>query len=120
MSVFRLEKTQHCAGVPAAVEQTSLGVLVVEEVGDDDGSHGRLLSLAVMLSLYAATRTAKNFFLYGAPRCAFSPQTSYTKIFIWFPSSMNCGSPPQHLSATTCVDKRRYKSVSDRRYSVIP
>ena len=64
--MFRLEKTPYCAGVLAAVEQPSAGVFVVEEVGDDDGSHGRLLSLAVMPSFYAATLTVKNFLLGGA------------------------------------------------------
>jgi hypothetical protein len=79
-SVFRLQKALHCAGALAAVEQPSVEVFVVEEVVDIDGSHGRLLSLAVMPSIYAATRTIKNFFLSGAPRGAPSSQTSSTKI----------------------------------------
>ena len=44
-SVLRFEKTHYCTGVLAAVEQLSVGVLVAEEVGDDGGPHGRLLSL---------------------------------------------------------------------------
>jgi hypothetical protein len=80
-SVTCLEKTHHGAGVLAAGEQPSVGVLVVEEVGDDDDSQGRLLSLAVMPSSCAATRTVKDFLLGGAP----PPQTNSTKIFIWFP-----------------------------------
>jgi hypothetical protein len=65
--VFSLEKAHRCAGVLAAVEQPSVGVFVVEEVGDDDDSHGRLLSFAVLPSFFAATRTVKNFLLGGAP-----------------------------------------------------
>jgi hypothetical protein len=48
--MFRLEKTPHCAGVLTALEQPSVGVLFVEEAGDGDGSHGRILSLAVISS----------------------------------------------------------------------
>ncbi len=99
--MFHLEKTHHCAGVFEAVEQPSSEVPVVEEVGDDDGSHGRLLSLAVMPSFYAATRTVKNFLLGGAPCGAPSPQTSPTKIFVWFPSSktliFGCSEVYQHV-----------------------
>ena len=76
--MFLLKKTRYCAGFFEAVEQPFVGVLVVEEVGDDDGSHGRLLSLAVMPSFYAATRAVKNFLLGGAPRGAVSPQTPFT------------------------------------------
>jgi hypothetical protein len=41
-------------------------VFFVEDVGDDDGSHGQLLSLAVIPSFYAATRTVKSFLLSSA------------------------------------------------------
>ena len=60
-SVLRLEKTNHCAGAPAAAEQPSMVVLVAEEVGDNDRPHGRLLSLADMPSFYAATRKVKDY-----------------------------------------------------------
>jgi hypothetical protein len=93
--VLRHEKTYHCAGALAAVEQPP-GVFVVEEVGDD-GSLGRLLSLAVMPSFYAATRTVKNFLLGGAH----SVHSSSTKIFVWFSSSKNlifgCSEIYQHV-----------------------
>jgi hypothetical protein len=71
--VLRLEKRQHCEGVLTPVEQPSVGALVAEEAGDDDGPPGRLLALAVMPLFCALTRTLKNFLLSGAPRGAPSP-----------------------------------------------
>jgi hypothetical protein len=79
-SMFRLEKKHHCAGVFAAVEQPSVGVFVFEEVGNDDGSPGRLHSFADMPSFSAAMLTGKNFLFGGAPRGPRSPQTSSTRI----------------------------------------
>ena len=70
--MFRLEKTPDCAGGLAAVEQPTVGVFFVEAVDDDDGSHGLILSLAVIPSFYAATRTVKNFLL-GVAFCAVRP-----------------------------------------------
>ncbi len=68
--VLRLEKTHYCAGVLADVEQPSRGVLIAEEVGDDDGPQGRPLTLAAMSSFFATMRKVKNFLLGGAPRGA--------------------------------------------------